>query len=179
MIDRNKHWPVRHFGGHWPIGHWPLAAIIEYIRSLILLNSPAAIIRRFLVNQSRGTMPSSGSEWPIFVSHLPDGEGLDNAICVYDTSPYQHGELSDGQSVEHKGIRLQIRARDYEAGRSKIRDLVTAMNSIQNELVILGVNRYEVGNSVQQYTSTEGQDVQRRMSFVGGFFVSLYRMIPQ
>lgn len=178
MIDRNKHFPVRHFGGHWSIGHWPrLEAVIRYIRSLILLNSPASIVRAYLVSEGLGSYPSSGAEWPIFVSHLPDGTGLDNAICVYDTSPYQHGELSDGQSVEHKGVMLRVRAENYSTARGKLKGLYDTLEHTQDQTLTLGVNIYEIVTTVYQYSQSVGIDTQRRFAYVMGWFINLYRMV--
>lgn len=178
MIDRNKHFPVRHFGGHWPIGHWPrLEAVIHYVRSLLLMNSPASIVRGWLVNQLLGSLPSTGAEWPIFVSHLPDGEGLDDAICVYDTGPVLHGETPDGKSVEHHQVLVTVRSNFYTRGRDKITGLISALDQLKDETLDLGVHRYEVVNAVQLRTDTVGRDAQRRSSFGGLYAMNIYRLV--
>lgn len=178
MIDRNKHFPVLHWPGHWAIGHWPrLEAVIEYIRSLALLNSPAAIVRELLVLKVLGSMPSSGSEWPVFVSHLPDGDDLDNAICVYDTVSRLHGETPDGISVEHKGVTLSIRSSVYTVGKAKLAELIDFLDALSTEVLTLGVNRYEVDNAVQEVVDFGGYDGQRRSLFFSYYSVCLYRLV--
>jgi len=178
MIDRNKHFPVRHFGGHWAIGHWPrLEAVVRYIRNLILLNSPASIVRAWLVEQLLGSMPSAGTAWPIFVSHLPDGDGLGNAVCVYDSGMNGHGELPDGQAVQHYRIQLRIRSEQSAVGRTKLGQLLNALSSLRDEKLTLGIHRYEIVNAVQRGSTYGGVDEQRRNTFLGNCSLNIYRLV--
>ncbi len=179
MIDRNKHFPVYHFGGHWSIGHWPkLEAVVRWIRSLILFNSPAAILRAWLVLQSKGTYPSSYGQWPIFVSHLPDGDGLDEAICLYDLAPNQHGELPDGQNIEHKTIQLTVRGQSALSVSGKIADLCGILDTVKNEILAIGVNSYEIATANFVFSTKLFQDGQRRFMSSSGYYLSLYRRVP-
>lgn len=165
MIDRNKHFSVRHFGGHWSIGHWPrLEAIARYIRSLVLLNSPASIIRQLLID--------NGIQWPVYISHLPNVE--EDAICVYDT-----GDYVDDYMISHKGISFVLRAKSYLVGISKFAEILSLLNSLHNQQLTVTSNIYEISNATLLDVEFLGYDVQRRNRLFSGYKIGIVRLVQQ
>jgi len=151
--------------------------MVALVQNLNLLVSPAHIMRSYLVFQLYGSLPSVLAEWPIFVSCMPDGQDLNDVICIYDKSSFQHGELPDGQSVEHKGIFIEVRGETFAKARDKYVEISNHLEHSSDILLELDANLYAIDNIVHQYVTHPGYDQRRRFSMVGYFGLCLYRMI--
>lgn len=95
--------------------------------------SPAVIIRQFLIDQLMG---SSVDDWPIFVSFIPTSP--DDALVIYDTAGVNDGRIMrTGEQIEHPGIQVVVRSRDYSVAFSKAKDIANAFDSQNKTLVVL------------------------------------------
>ena len=136
MIDRNKHWPIRHFGGHWTIGHWPgLAVIAPEITTGNLRHSPAYILREHLVDESVLGDITGVTFWPSYVAHLPEVEG--NIVALNDTTPIVHDRVYEGMYFTHYGVQVILKSDDYETGLEKMEEIVSTCESLHDVEVII------------------------------------------
>ena len=88
-----------------------------------LTHSPADVLRYALINAGGGSLPSSGSSWPI--GCWQENETPDNVITLYDTSGNLDGRFqTDGEMQEHPGIQIRVRSANPLDGNTKIRQLM-------------------------------------------------------
>lgn len=117
-----------------------------------LNHSVAEIVQQWLINESLvGTYNSA--TWPSTVSDMPDTP--DKRVCVTDTLGLNHGRLMiSGQTQEHPGIQIRIRADVYSVAYNKGRDLEDAIDIVNNEEVYIDASNYiiysisKVGNLI-------------------------------
>lgn len=170
MIDRNKHFPVRHFGGHWAIGHWPrLEAIVRYVRSLLLTHSPAVVANAWIDTLGLGLTS--------YVSHMPDGDGQDNVMCVYDTGARIHGKDRNASVHQHFIVNFRVRHNTFRTARAYLRQLVDALNAVSGANVTIGDHQYEIVTASQIRYSYTGHDKRRRSIFDASFAMNMYEMV--
>ena len=99
-------------------------------------HSPKRVIHQLLIDLNLGDDPEDTTPvWPIYYSVLPDGPN--NAICVYDTENRMEGrEMVTGESQEHYGIQIAIRAENEDVGTSKGRAITESLDTeVFRELV--------------------------------------------
>jgi len=134
MIDRNKHWPVRHWGGHWAIGHWPrLVAVVQPTISTDLRHSPAYILREHLVGAGVIGDISDVDFWPAYVCRLPAVEG--NVVSIYDTTPVVHYRVHEDVYALHWGVQVILKSEDYETGLLKMEDVANECEGLEDASV--------------------------------------------
>jgi len=109
-----------------------------------MTHSPADVIRWLLVSLSLGTDPENGLAWPIHVSSEPDAP--DDLIVVYDTAGITNGRIQrSGETVEHKGVMVQVRGTDHPTAWAKAEAVNTALDeSVRNSEVTIGSEVYVV-----------------------------------
>ena len=74
------------------------------------ITSPAAILSQYLIDAGVFTDPSIASAWPLYISHLPDDDNVeDNAAAIYDSPGIKDGRLMAGRTIEHRGVQLILR----------------------------------------------------------------------
>ena len=113
-----------------------------------LLTSPATILRAYIVNiLATMNLPSTKRVWPLYVSHLPDGNNVrTDAGVVYDTSGLNDPRQMNGFVPQHFGVQFRIRAKDYDAGWTKIEDIATDLDAVNNVSIIVDSVEYELHN---------------------------------
>jgi hypothetical protein len=117
----------------------------------LINNSSAELIRWSIVDGGLGTNPSSGSAWPVFVGHMPDEP--DNAICVYDTTGTIDGRVqSNGETIEHPGWQVRVRATDHPTGYPKIANIRNHLDAVLRQGVVINTFSY----TIQAITLTGG-----------------------
>jgi len=108
-------------------------------------NSPSLIIQKYAIAQSLFTLPSENDTWPVYVSHLPDGENIeDNAAGIFEVVPSIDGRVMQGEVIQHYGISIILRALDYETGYLKLKSVLTDFSDIQKATVTVGSNSYYI-----------------------------------
>ncbi len=87
--------------------------------SLVLLHSPADVLRWMLIALGAGSDPTDvnsqglpNGAWPIYVDSEPSLP--DNCVTLYDTAPSSDGRIMiDGENVQHPGFQVRIRGTDH------------------------------------------------------------------
>ena len=121
-------------------------------------HSAADILRYAVIAGGQGTLPTDSLAWPFFVGHLPDTP--DNAICAYDTGGLPDGRLMDGETIQHPGWQLRIRATDHATAWAKVALIKAALDAIANTAVAIGVSNYTLHSVTQTGTPISlGQEV--------------------
>lgn len=114
--------------------------------SLVLLHSPADIIRWLLVAKSEGTSPllTPLQPWPIYRGNEPTVP--DECLTVYDTTAQADGRsMIDGETWRHEGIQVRIRAADYTPAFAKARSIARTLDeSVYNDTVAIDGHHYLV-----------------------------------
>jgi len=92
-----------------------------------LTHSPADIIRKVLVTEALGTLPSASGAYPIYVgleTNTPDAQ-----IKCEDTSPVQQGRtMVDGRTAQAYGVQVQVRDRNHKTGYTKIHAIAVSLD---------------------------------------------------
>ena len=141
-----------------------------------LLNTPAEVIRDFIIAAGFMTDPSDGSSWPLYISSLPDG--ATNAGVLMDAPGWKNGRLSStGLVIEHYGLVLKIRSRDYNAGFVKIEAMTLDLDEVDKDNIVVGGQTFELTNisRVEPIKSlgTEPESTKRRFFFESSFLVTM------
>jgi len=146
-----------------------------------LLASPAYILSQYIIEElATMTTPSDGSDWPLYVNHMPDGkDAIDNCGTLYDTTGTKDGRLMSGVVPQHFGIQLRIRSLGNQAGYVKIEDLAAAMDGVRSVEFTLDGEDYIIQN-VSRTSSViplgiEG-GTKRRYLFTINFLVSMRKV---
>jgi len=145
----------------------------------VLESSPASLLRQYTINiitllQS----PSGVAVWPSYLGSLPDGEEVpDDAASFYDTFGWKDGRVHDGDTIEHYGVQLKVRSKEYEDGWAKIEEIAAAFDGVNhyypltlngNDFILYNISRYGT-------TMTLGVEpgTKRRWAFTANFLVSV------
>lgn len=109
-----------------------------------LHHSQADVLRWLLVSLGIGTDPTDDVSWPIHASSEPDLP--DNMLTIYDTTGITEGRIQrTGETVEHRGVTIQIRGTDYRTAWSKSNAVRVALDeSISVSSVSIGGYNYTV-----------------------------------
>jgi len=107
------------------------------------MSSPADIIRVVLFLKG----VSDIRFFPCFVAYMP--EDFDNLIVVYDTTGELDGRImSTGEVVEHPGIQIVVRAKDYPTGYDKCLQICKAFEEVKNLPVAISPTETYVVSSI-------------------------------
>ena len=113
--------------------------------------SPAEVIAEFLIAEGIFTRTSDDSDWPLYVSYMPDDDELpDDLAVIYDTEGVKDGRLMSGANVWHHGFQVQIRARSFQDGWMKATDAETSLASVARETVNMSSSSEYVLHNLSQ-----------------------------
>jgi hypothetical protein len=109
-----------------------------------LHHSQSDVLRWLLISLGIGTDPTTEGSWPIHASSEPDSP--DDLITVYDTTGVTSGRIQrTGETVEHRGITIQVRGTDHQTAWAKADALRVALDeSISTSPVTIGGYSYVV-----------------------------------
>lgn len=107
----------------------------------VLQNSPAEILRAYLIATGLA-VSSPGVDWYAYVSNLPNSP--DNAVVLYDTEPIRDGKFNTGEIVQHYGVEVLVRSRDWSVGWAKINAIAGVIDAVKRTLVVCDGNNYMV-----------------------------------
>jgi hypothetical protein len=123
------------------------------------------------------TDPSNNNTWPIYISHMPDGDGVRcECISIHDTSGILDGRYMDtGQTVTHPGVHVRVRSADYGVGWVKIKAIMEDFRSIKRTGITLDGASFVAHNvSARSSVSAQGEGgTKRRKLFAVDFAVTL------
>lgn len=111
----------------------------------LLTHSVNDILRRLLVNNGQGTLPSASGSWPIGIERPDDP---DNCVTITETTGRRDGRtMVDGEVVEHPGIQVEVRSADHNTGFLKAKQLATYCDeSICNSVIMFENKTYNIIN---------------------------------
>ena len=103
----------------------------------LLQHLPSDIVRHLINDKGEGTLPSLNGAWPVFATKLPDVP--DEALCVYDSESLLEGRtMTNGETQEHYGIQVRLRAVSPAIGYHKAHLLASRMDlNVLRDLVTL------------------------------------------
>lgn len=93
----------------------------------------ANILRQLLLDLTIGT---ESAAWAVYVGFMP--ETGDSTICLYDTAGREDGRMmKTGEKIEHPGIQVIVRGKNYPAAMQKVVDIAHAFDSTKRVSVIV------------------------------------------
>jgi len=105
-------------------------------------HSPEDIVRRSLINNALGTLPSASGSWPIGVA--VESENPDSCITVYGTEGIDQGrDMVASSRTEKYGIQIRVRSAKYTDCFGRARDIAEVLDStIYRESVTIDSSTY-------------------------------------
>jgi hypothetical protein len=145
----NQYHPVDYFTDRlWPVLYWPTLGaapptpVVPQEETWILGLSPAAIFGAALVEAGVVSSYGFGSDWPIFISFIPDEP--DNAVVIFDTTPVNERRVHQGSFRRQYGLQLLIRAENAVDGRTKAGELYEEIITIRNRDLTVNGDDYRI-----------------------------------
>ncbi len=154
----------------------PLSRVTEGTPKLAV--SPASILAYYIINSlAKMSDPSTGSAFPLWVSHMQDKPS--NAGTIYDTSGILEQRQMSGLVPIHQGILIRIRAISYEIGYAKIEDIASALDEVFDETVEIDPEEYVIQN-ISRTTPIVSLGIEggtkRRYLFTVNFLLTLRKI---
>lgn len=150
------------------------------VGSSLLETSPSSILAAYIINTlDKMTWPIEKDNWPLFVSHMPDGDNVETDCgAVYDTQGVLAGRRMDGEVNPRQGIQIRIRSRLYEIGYAKIEDIALSLDGVANVSVVIDAGEYELQNvSRTSPIASLGLDgTKRRFLFTVNFLLTVRKL---
>jgi len=140
--------------------------------------TPAYIIKSYLVGEGLLTDPADSGDWPVYTGVLPDSpEVVDDIVACMDTSGVKDGRsMKTGVTLFHQGVQILLRSEDYNDGYAKVQTLADALAEIQNAEEVISGTTYEI-NNVTQTTDvivlSQEEGSKRRGFFSVNFLVTI------
>ena len=154
----------------------PLSSVTEGTPKLEV--SPASIIAYYIINTlAKMTDPSTGSAFPLWISHMQDKPS--NAGAIYDTSGVLEQRQMSGLVPTHQGIQIRIRATSYEIGYAKIEDIASALDEVFDASVEIDPEEYvlqNVGRSSPIVSLGIEEGTKRRYLFTVNFLLTIRKI---
>lgn len=109
-----------------------------------LAHSPAAIIRKLLIDLGLGAEPTPTAAWPVYDANEPTSP--DNCITVYDTQGIGAGRsMIDGELLGFNGFQVRVRGVDHPTGWTKADAIQTTLaKQVLRKVVHVGASNYLV-----------------------------------
>jgi hypothetical protein len=111
-----------------------------------LLHSPADILRRLMVQDGKGVLPTSATNtnWPISTSQ--ELNAPDNTVTTYDTDGRDFGRSQPtSERFEHHGVMVRVRGMTFQEAWVKARALAVYLDEdVYQELVTVSGSTYLV-----------------------------------
>jgi len=144
--------------------------------------SPAVLLKEYITVITLLQTPSGSAVWPCYIGSMPDGVHIeDDCACVYDTSGMMDGRLQDnGLVIQHYGVQLKIRSKDYQDGWAKIDLIAGSLDAVSNYDISVSGDDYRIHN-VSRTTpivplGTE-EGMKRRWLFTANFLVTISQIV--
>ena len=144
--------------------------------------SPASVLVAYIIEElDKMTYPSEKSDWPLYTSHLPDGDNVETDCgVVYDTTGLMDGRLMTGLVPQHPGIQLRIRSRVYETGFNKIEDIAASLDEVSNSSFVIAAGEFEIQNASRTSPviplGLEVGSTKRRFLFTVNFILTVKKL---
>lgn len=100
-------------------------------------HTSAQILTKYLIDKGLFTDPLDNDEWPVFINHLPGGKDVQQAAAVNDNESMMDGRLMEGTVIDHPGIQVRVRDRDFTIGLQKARAVAASFSTIKKKIVAM------------------------------------------
>jgi len=121
---------------YWAIGYWPILIVLPVEEEVYrLLHPPSRILKQYIEDESL-------VGWPVYASEMPAGEG--DFCTVYDTTPVVRRRVHRGMFQQHYGLQVSSRIREYADGASKMKEVMRALEIVQNATVSVDEITYRI-----------------------------------
>ncbi len=142
-----------------------------------MTNSPSSILTQYLIDTMGAFVtPGDSGDWPLYKSSMPDGSGtVFEVASIHDTTPVTDTKAMDGTYTQAHGIQIHVRAKEYEAGRSKLSGVVEDLAKVHGvDVTMDDGNSYEIVNvSVASDAVAIGQDEKKREHFTANLLLRI------
>jgi hypothetical protein len=144
----------------------------------VLEESPAAILATYIRDTlGLASDPESSGEWPLYVNFIP--YEVDEVLAIYDTTGIYDGRLmSTNEEVNHYGIQIRIRSKDYTEGYLKLKQLVAALNQTIRQTVTRNEEVFFIQNLTQVSSIVRigvEEEPRRRIESTVNFLTVVYK----
>ncbi len=153
------------------------------VKTDVLLVTPAEVMAAYIID-GLGSMarPSEGGSWPLYISHMPDGDNVaSDAGSIYNTPGVKDGRRMEGPISQHYGIQLRIRSLEQSDGWAKAEDIASNLDAVHNVTVTNGAEEYQLRNISRQGPvvplGIEQESTRRRFLFTVNFLVTMERIV--
>lgn len=125
------------------------------------------------------SVPTANSDWPLYISNLPDQPDIAGAI--YNTTPMKDGRAMVGGGVfQHYGVQITIRSGlSEEVGWDKCNILSGQLDSVHDNETILNGTTYKI-HSVSRIGGInslgEEPGTKRRKMFTMNFLTTISKL---
>lgn len=112
---------------------------------MILLSSPAVVLRQFLLDEGLVVLSGSTGDWWGFIESMPDGDPksptysancIDNVVCLYNRPSGKDGRLMRGGKVlDRFSVQIKVRATDPVGGWRQMAKICAFIDGVQNRSV--------------------------------------------
>lgn len=139
-----------------------------------LTHSPAKVLQYFLVGQLVGSLPEDNDDWPIYCGQVPDAG--DSIMAVLNTTSKLEGRLQyTGETQQHYGVQIIVRAPSSPAGWTKANTLMSVLDLATLEAVTVSSTPYTLYSISHNGAIAVGKDVgsSRRYLFTVNAMVAL------
>jgi len=147
----------------------------------VLLHTPSIILADYII----GTLSdmgrhSSGDDWPLFVSYLPEGDTVPvDCGAIYDTAGILDGRTGQGEVIQHYGFMIHIRSSVYDVGWKKAEEIADDLSECSNNLITVDSTEYLICNVTRTSPVTYlglDKDTERVFLFSVNFITTLKKI---
>jgi len=117
-------------------------------------HTTAQILTKYLMGKGIIETPSKQAIWPGFISHLPGGKDVQQAVALSDTQGMNDGRIMrTGEVIEHPGLQIRVRSRDFETSFQKATEAADSLSSVIRQSVTMKDNTSYLINNVSRFSS--------------------------
>ncbi len=107
--------------------------------------SPSEILKAYflgagVVNDPEDT--SSPQDWEVYLSNMPAVK--DNVVAIFDRPEVKDSRDLNGQVMARQSAQIRISSTSYPTGRTKVRELIVAIDSVYRTTILVDSYRYFV-----------------------------------
>lgn len=142
-----------------------------------MIHSPATVLHDYLIEQGTfGDPDASSLVWPLYISYMPDDQGINDVGAIYDVDKVKDGRHMAGDNVFHHIIQIRIRSQIFPDGWTKTEAVRAKLESVLRTVAIVDGTPYTLQNISQEggpfYLGLE-EGTKRRHLFSMNFLATI------
>jgi len=141
-----------------------------------MIDTPAIVVKQFLINEALVSDPDAVMDWPIFLQHIVDVDRED--VCaIYDIDPLKDGRIMrTGEVCLHYALQVKVRSKEYQVGWLKDDELQKSLCAVHNEDLTIELREWRLHNLTKTSAGFVGIDTVRRNIFVANYLLAMTRL---